>query len=144
MGPRPFQPKRKTRTVALFGEAEKGEFQRAYFCQNLEQLLERLGNPPPDSQGLYYAVQSLLYGCQLVFFRVSEEGFSTEDYLLGLHMLRNSDAIPPLSALCLPGVGDANIICATSPICNQHKSILVVSEHDLYDYLTAYPRSRVD
>ncbi len=33
-------------TIALFGEAEKGEFHAPYFCQTLEQLDDCFGNPP--------------------------------------------------------------------------------------------------
>ena len=47
--------------VALFGEAEKGEFRTAYFCQSLEQLEEALGHPPKESKGLTYAVQALMH-----------------------------------------------------------------------------------
>ena len=48
-------------TIVLFGEAERGEFSTAYFCQNLAQLDEFFGNPPPNSNGLYYAVQALAF-----------------------------------------------------------------------------------
>ena len=71
-------------TVALFGEAERGDFRTAYFCQSLHQLAEYFGNPPEDSLGLHYAVQALMHGRDLIFFRVEEEGYSRDDYLLGL------------------------------------------------------------
>ena len=126
------------KTVALFGESEKGDFQTAYYCETLSQLEECLGHPPEDSRGLHYAVQALMYEMGLIFFRVKEEGFSTKDYLSGLSFLENKALVPELAAVCLPGVGDHKVIEASSPICQLHKSILVISEADLYDYLTAY------
>ncbi len=124
-------------TVALFGEAEKGDYKTAYFCQTLSQLMDHLGEPPKESQGLHYAVQALLYRRNLIFFRVEEEGFSTQDYLLGLHFLENRQLIEELSAIFLPGVGDAGIIQATSPVCDVHKSLLITNESDFYDLITS-------
>lgn len=123
-------------TMALFGEAEKGDYRTGYFCRSLNQLLDSLGNPPPQSRGLFYAVQALLYHRDLIFFRVREEGFSFQDYLLGLSNLQKSTTISSISAICLPGVGDSEIIEAISPICAIHHSILITNEADFYDYLT--------
>ncbi len=124
-------------TVALFGEAGKGEFRQAYFCRSLPQLFEAFGNPPSDSQGLRCAIQALFYEREILFFRVKEEGFSLPDYLAGLHALENKKIFSSLTALCLPGVGDPEIIQAAASICLLHKSLLVTTERDLYDYLTA-------
>ncbi|MBB65378.1 MAG: hypothetical protein CMO81_09975 [Waddliaceae bacterium] len=123
-------------TVALFGEAERGDFRTAYFCESLPQLVDTLGHPPEDSMGLYYAVQALMYQRNLIFFRVPEEGYSRQDYLLGLRFLQNRDLIPKLSAICLPGVGDTEIIEATTPVCDIYNSLLILGENDLYDLLT--------
>ena len=124
-------------TIALFGEAGRGEFQTAYYCKNLEQLCSFLGEPPSrDCRGLDFAVQALLFKCGVVYFRVHEEGFSVQDYLKGFNFLENKDLFPSISAICLPGVGNAQILEATHPVCNIHRSFLVVTEHDLYDYLT--------
>ncbi len=123
-------------TIALFGEAERGKFQKAYFCDSLPQLVDNLGNPPPESRGLYYAVQALLFERNLIFFRVEEEGFSYQDYFLGLKMLRAQGLIADIAAICLPGVGDAEIIEAVTPLCLTHHSIIITTEPDLYDYLT--------
>ena len=123
-------------TVALFGEAEKGEFRTAYFCQTLYQLAENLGEPPKESQGLHYAVQSLLYRRNLIFFRVREEGFSRQDYLLGLRFLEDSQFVSDLTAICMPGVGDYSIIEASEAVCYAHNSFFIHNEADLYDYLT--------
>ncbi|MCH9627766.1 MAG: hypothetical protein S4CHLAM2_14090 [Chlamydiales bacterium] len=124
-------------TIALFGEAQKGEFETAYHCKNLAQLSDFLGEPPTEeSLGLRFAVQALLFERGVVFFRVKEEGFSTPDYLFGLNFLENKNLFPTISGLCLPGVGCSEIIHATEPVCEMHRSILMVTERDLYDYLT--------
>lgn len=122
--------------VFLFGEAEKGEFCTPLYCRNLVSLLERLGNPPQESQGIYYAVQTLLYQRELVFFRVREEGFSADDYLCGMKLLKNQDIDYTFDAIYMPGVGNKEIIDAAIPICRDYKSLLVITEKDLYDYLT--------
>ena len=123
-------------TVAMFGEAERGEYRTAYFLQSLSQLAEYLGNPPPESKGLFYAIQTIMFQCNLIFFRVKEEGYSYQDYLTGLHMLEKQKLVININAICLPGVGDVEIIDAVTPLCKQHHSILITSEPDLYDYLT--------
>ncbi|MBJ7449203.1 MAG: hypothetical protein JHC93_02460 [Parachlamydiales bacterium] len=123
-------------TVALFGAAEKGDFQRAYFCGSLTDLSNELGQPPAESKGMDLAIQALLFQRQLIFFRVAEEGFSTEDYLMGLHFLQNRQLIPALSAICLPGVSDEEILCVTNEVCHLYQSIIVTTESDLYDLLT--------
>lgn len=124
-------------TVALFGEAERGEFNTAYFCQNLEQLDEFFGNPPPESKGLFYAVQALLFKRDLIFFRVTEEGFSIQDYLTGLRLLEHQRLIPHLDAVCIPGVGDPEVFDAFQPVFQQYHSILIANEADFYDFLTS-------
>lgn len=126
-------------TIALFGEAEKGEYHEAYFCESLAELEKKLGNPPQNSCGLHYAIQALLYRRNLIFFRVKEEGYSVPDYLSGLRFLENRQLIPELSAVCLPGVGNSEVINAGSGICSLYHSLLVISEGDLYDYLTTQP-----
>lgn len=127
-------------TIALFGEAEKGEYSKGYFCEAVSQLVDVLGNPPPHTHGLYYAVQALLYHYNLLFFRVKEEGYSYSDYVEGLHLLETQQIIPHVQALCFPGVGDAKIIHASVPYCLEHHTIIITTEADLYDYLTAISR----
>ena len=124
----------RQQTIALFGEAEKGEYCVPHICQSLEDLIEILGNPPTDSQGLLFAIQALLLNRHLLFFRVEEEGFSKADYMMGLDRLQTEKL--PLTALAMPGVGDSHIIDASLPICMQHKSLLLINEKDFYDYLT--------
>ena len=123
-------------TICLFGEAEKGDFSTPIFCTSLPQMVDMLGNPPEDSRGVHYGVQTLLYERTLLFFRVKEEGFSKEDYMRGLHLLQNNETFSPLSAICMPGVGDTEIIDASQAICHLYNSFLIIDERDLYDYLT--------
>ena len=127
-------------TIALFGEACRGEFRTAYYCKTLDQLCEFLGEPPSrDCKGLDFAVQALLYQRGVVYFRVHEEGFSTQDYLNGLNFLVNKNLFPNITALCLPGVGNEKIIEATNPVCSLYQSFLILTEKDFYDYLTCRP-----
>jgi hypothetical protein len=122
--------------VALFGEAGRGEFRTAYYCKSLNQLSECLGEPPSaDCKGLDFAVQALLFNRGVVYFRVHEEGFSIQDYISGLNFLENKKLFPNIAAIGLPGVGNSEIIDATSPICTLHQSFLILTEKDLYDYL---------
>lgn len=128
-------------TVALFGEAEKGNFFQGYYCKSLADLSDSVGEPPSsESQGLYFAIQALLFQYQVLFFRVHEEGFSVNDYLKGLTLLERAENLPSLSALCMPGVGNSEIIQATTPICESHNSFLIITEKDFYDYFTHYKR----
>jgi len=122
------------RVVALFGAAECGEYKRPYLLQSLEQMVSVIGHPPPESQGVVYAVQTLLFGHPVLYFRVREEGFAAGDYLAGLRLLSEEEKV---AAICMPGVGDAEIIEATTPICEQRSALLILTEADLFDYLTS-------
>jgi hypothetical protein len=138
----PFPSKRRKEVfmrhvIALFGEAEKGQFSTPYLFQKLPQLVDSLGNPPIESKGLFFAIQALLYEREIIYFRVQTEGFSKEDYMIGFKQLQNSEKIKKISALCLPGVGDAEILSAADAPCAIHKSSLIMTEQDLYDYLTS-------
>jgi len=123
-------------TVLLFGAAEKGELGIPLICRSLPQLLQTIGNPPKETLGMHYAIQALLYNQELIFCRVKEEGFSVRDYTKGLTLIRNEYPDFPVKAIFLPGVGNQGIIEATLDVCNLYKSLLVVTEKDLYDYLT--------
>lgn len=123
-------------TVAIFGEAEKGVYRTPHFCHDLAELADRLGHPPEESSGLFYAIQALLYERDLIFFRVREEGYSLEDYLLGLDYLEKAELINIVDAIGIPGVGDDAIITAATPLCRTHHSFLITTEADLYDYLS--------
>lgn len=123
--------------VALFGEAEKGQFKKPYLVHDLPELIDLLGNPPADSEGLFFAIQALLYKRELIYFRVRDEGFSRHDYINGFKHLA---AVKQLNALCLPGVGDPTILEASQEICEMHKSAIITTQKDLYDYLTSGPQ----
>lgn len=120
-------------TLALFGEAEKGSFRKSYFCQTLDDLALKLGNPPEDSAGLFCAVQALLYSYPILFYRVEEEGASFSDYLWGLEHLQDKEA--KIGAIALPGLGDVSIYDRAVAVANKVKVPLLMREKDLYDYL---------
>lgn len=120
--------------ILLFGEAEKGRFCTPQVITQLPHLFETFGNPPKDSWGLLYGIQALLYGRELTYFRVEQEGFSVGDYQRGARLL-GSEIHP--TAVCLPGVGDKQIIDAFIPQCQKLKSFLLITEGDLFDYLTS-------
>ncbi len=46
-------------TVALFGEAEKGLLHQGVLCQNLNELNDVFGSPPPQVRG--FSLQFKLY-----------------------------------------------------------------------------------
>jgi hypothetical protein len=123
--------------VALFGEAEKGEIGSPLLMKTLSHLNDTLGHPPNESRGIFFAIQFLLYEQDVIFIRVKEEGFSTKDYLKGMKHLQNKKQISHLTALCLPGVGDARILDASRPVTETHEALIVTTEQDLYDYLTS-------
>jgi len=123
------------RRVALFGEAERGEFKIAYSCKTLADLETRFGEPPQESRGLYYAVQAILFEYDLIFFRVKEEGYSLPDYLFGLHILERGGV--DLTAICIPGVGNPDILSAAHKVCVPRSSLIITSESDFYDLMTS-------
>ena len=123
-------------SIALFGESEKGDFSSLHQISSVPQLADHLGNPPEDSQAIPLAIQALLFNHPLLFIRVREEGFSLADYMRGLKLLETQGSTLSIQALCLPGVGNPEIIHASRAICKLHRSLLIISEQDLYDYLT--------
>ena len=126
--------------IFLFGEAEKGELCTPLRFATLEALYDKLGNPPSESLGIDYAVQTLLHKKELIFYRVREEGFSKNDYMRGVKLLYNHGNKFRLSAICIPGVGDRQVIEEIAQICQKMKTLLILSEKDLYDYLTSSGR----
>ncbi|MEG0037171.1 MAG: hypothetical protein RSB82_00480 [Victivallaceae bacterium] len=121
--------------IALFGEAEKGNYDAAYLCHDLIDLCSYLGQK--ESNGLFLAIRSLMYDYSVIYFRVKEEGFSTENYFFGLHFLKTQSSLRNIIALGLPGVGDREIIDASCSICHKYGSLLICSETDFYDLLTS-------
>ncbi len=127
----------KRDTIALFGEAERGEFKHAYWLYSLPEVLDVLGEPPEHSHGVNLAIQSILYDKSVLYFRVEEEGFSFEDYYFALKFIESQDLVlQRLLGLCAPGVGDCKLLKLLGPVCEKTKSLLIVSESDFYDYLT--------
>jgi len=124
------------KAVVVFGESEKGEFCRPYCCHSMNQLYENFGQQVPDTVGIHFAVQVLLYDFYLIYFRVKEEGYSLQDYFEGLWQLENQPLESDLSAIGIPGVGNGEVIESVSSLCANHQSILIMTEADLYDYLT--------
>lgn len=122
--------------IFLFGEAEKGKPCTPFCLQSLEELLLYFGNSPKETLSLEFAVQAILFEYELIFYRVQEEGFSTEDYFRGVKLLYKKGKEMHLSAVGIPGVGDAEIIGSLSSFCSENQSILLLSEKDFYDYLT--------
>lgn len=125
-------------TVALFGESEKGPFETGIFLSNLDELHAELGNPPAESLGLHFAIQTIYYERDLLFFRVREEGFSTDDYQGCFRLLRESGQVPPLAAICAPGVGSRDLLDEILQLCHLYKTFLITTEKDLYDYLSCF------
>lgn len=123
-------------TLALFGEAEKGQFSQPISISSMSELVDSLGHPPEESEGISCAIQALLHECELIYFRVQEEGFSAKDYFRGLHTLEHIAPQKPIHAICMPGVGDSDIIEASYTLSERHNTLLVTKERDLYDYLT--------
>lgn len=123
--------------IALFGEAEKGAFKMPHQLNQLPQLVDLLGNPPKESEGLFFAIQAILYNRDIIFFRVAEEGFSHIDYMSGIKYLQDKEKVKRINALCLPGVGDPEILSASIHLCHLHKSLLITNQKDLYDFLTS-------
>jgi len=123
-------------TVFIFGEAERGPYCAPLSCNSIIELFDQMGNAPADTEGLSCAVQTLLFQRDLIYFRVEEEGFGFQDYFKGFELLRNKRSQFALQAIGMPGVGDAALIEAAIPICRLHQSILLLTEKDLYDYLT--------
>ncbi|ANH78580.1 hypothetical protein [Candidatus Chlamydia sanziniae] len=122
-------------TVALFGEAEKGNYDTAYFCRSLVDLYDYLGDVN-NSAGLTLAVKTLMYDYNVMYFRVREEGYCVDSYFFGLHFLNTQTTLKNIIAIALPGVGDQHIIEASRSLCKKYKSLLLFLDCDLYDLLT--------
>ena len=122
--------------VALFGEAQKGNFQHLFEIRSLIHLAETLGHPPEGSIGLHLGIQTLLYQKELLFIRVKEEGFSMKDYVFGLKLLREQVDLKAITAIAMPGVGDHHILTEAWQFCSASGAFLMTSEKDFYDYVT--------
>jgi hypothetical protein len=122
--------------IAIFGEAEKGSFNHLFLIKSLYDLSVIYGEPPQNSRALHLAVQTILMEKELLFFRVHEEGFSAQDYFYGIQLLEKETKDSHLSAICMPGIGNKQIIEQTFELCEKRGSIFITTPQDLYDYLT--------
>ena len=125
--------------VVVFGEASRGDLHTPYRPRDLLELEALLGHPPGQSLGLYFAVQTMLFERDLIYFRVEEEGYSLCDYYAGLRLLvRTQPLRQGIAAVSLPGGGAEEILEAASPLTEGDRAMLIMSERDLYDYLTQH------
>ena len=120
----------------VFGQAQKGVLCRPTLCRSAQELFQTFGHPPEETQGILFALRAVLLNQMCIFFRVKEEGFSVQDYLLGLHILKSQWDHIQLQAIGLPGVGDIQLIEQTEIICHKKKTLLVINEQDLFDFLS--------
>ncbi|SPN73893.1 hypothetical protein C10C_0750 [Chlamydia serpentis] len=121
-------------TIALFGEAQKGNYDTVYFCRSLIDLYNYLGDA--NSPGITLAIRALLSNYNVMYFRVREEGYCVDSYFFGLHFLNAQTTQKNIIAIGLPGVGNQHIIEASRSLCQKHKSLLLFFDQDLYDLLT--------
>lgn len=122
--------------IFIFGQAEKGVFCRPTYLKNVVDLLHNFGHPPELTSGISFAVQSLLLKKPCIFYRVEEEGYSLNDYLKGLDILKSDWENVKLEAIGMPGVGNPRVIENTERFCLKKRSLILVTQTDLFDYLT--------
>lgn len=125
-------------TIFLFGAAEKGSLRIPIYLDCLEALLDIYGQSLESCDGLYYAIQILLFNKNLIYYRVEEEGESIDDYRLGISLLKRKSFTQNLTAICMPSVSDSDLIQDILSVCYMHQSLLIINEKDLYDYLTIH------
>lgn len=124
--------------IVLFGEAEKGEFHSPILFSSLAALADILGHPPEGSVGIHIAIQTLLFQNHVIYVRVKEEGFSVSDYMKGLKLLKQQEMTKNFAAICMPGVGNPEIIHEALNICEKENSLFMTRDQDLYDYLSCH------
>lgn len=121
----------------IFGQSEKGVLCRPTLCYQLPELFQFFGHAPEMSQGLYLAIQSLLFQKPCIFFRVEEEGYSVKDYLKGLDILKSDWQSIHIEAIGMPGVANGDILEKTERLFHKRRSLILLTEKDLFDYLTS-------
>ena len=120
----------------IFGQAEKGALCRPTLCKHPIDLIQQFGHPPKETFGLYLAIQTVLLKTPCIYFRVEEEGFSYRDYFRGLDILKSDWEGVPIQAIGLPGVGNMEIIEKTERLFLKKRSLILITEKDLFDFLT--------
>ncbi|PCI77823.1 hypothetical protein COB21_02380 [Candidatus Aerophobetes bacterium] len=124
--------------IALFGEAQRGNFSRLVTLHTLEKLHDTFGMPPPLSKGIWLSIQLLMQNEIIYFYRIEEEGFSYPHYHEGLKLLDSQQTQYPLKALCMPGLGDRIMVGKATEFCKKHSIIFLCTEEDFYDYVTCF------
>ncbi len=122
--------------IFIFGQAEKGVFCRPTYIKQVPDLFSQFGHPPEHSLGIPFAIQTLLLHKPCIFFRVEEEGYSFNDYLKGLDILKSDWEHMRLDAVGIPGVGSGELIEKAERFCFKKRSLILLSQKDLFDYLT--------
>lgn len=120
----------------VFGESEKGPLCRPTFCKDPLDLFTYFGHQVSGTCGFDLAAQSLLLKRPCVFFRIREEGFSDLDYLRGLHILKSDWKTINISAIGVPGLGNPDLLDEIERLCKQRRSIILIEEKDLCDFLS--------
>lgn len=119
----------------IFGESEKGVLCRPTLCNTIVDLFQNFGHPPEGANGLFCATQTVLMKKPCVFFRVKEEGYSLDDYLKGLDILKNDWKGVTLQGIGIFGCSDKDVIEKTERLCLQRRSLILINQSDLFDIL---------
>lgn len=122
--------------IFIFGQAEKGVFCRPTYLRQPIELFQQFGHPPDTSGGIPFALQTLMVSKPCIFYRVEEEGYSLNDYLRGLDILKSDWEHIKLEAIGIPGVGNSELIEKTERFCFKKRSLILLNEKDLFDFLT--------
>lgn len=125
----------KKASVAIFGESRKGEFLKLFYINTLPDLATHLGEPTASGIGIHMAIQSLLFQKDILYIKVLEEGYDLEHYSVGIREIENKTDLL-ISAIALPGVGSNEILKKASLLAKKKKAVLILTEKDLYDFMT--------
>lgn len=117
-------------SVAVFGQASKGETSNVYTINSHQELFCKIGDAPEGSKGIQYALEALDYGRRVYFIPVREEGCNSAEYYVALPRLFNLG----IDAVYIPGGGSFRLI---EDLLQKLKAVILISESDAYDYLTS-------
>ncbi len=123
------------KTIAIFGESKEGPLKTLLLLRSLPNIVEIIGNPTETGLGVHMAIQAMLFGREVLFYRIEEEGFQRENYAFGCKLLETHPRKDDLAAIALPGVGDSTILSLAQKIIPSG-TILLLTEKDLYDFTT--------
>ncbi len=126
----------KQNTIVIFGESKGGDFQKPLLFNTLPELSQALGEPTQNSSGIHLAVQALLLNQRVLYYKVSEEGFNPDQYLLGFKLIEKYPPEKSISAALLPGVSSSEILTLAKEFSAHTGLLLLFTEKDLYDLLT--------